>query len=669
VLLFAGLVDERMKGFHVLHEAYRRLWQKRRDFALVATADPPGAGDKFTRYVGWQSQGDLPRLFRAADVLVFPTIAQEALGRTAVEAMAAGLPVVASRIGGLPFTVADGATGLLCEPGDPDDLARKLETLLDDPELRARMGQAGRRWFEEHYAWPVIVDRHYRPILTRRDRGRASSTRAEAPIGRCNGRHGPGVVAPASVAARPSDSPLPNADNDNDIDPLLQLPRALLRDADDPEPIELPPGLAGLARSSSPQYTLYRLVRCTRPRAILEIGTQEGASAVACALAMRDNGTPMDVVCVDPFLESGDNDGLATLRQWYDYVRDSGFLGRGVQLMMTESRQAVAMLEKRFNLVLVDGSHKYDDVRHDFEWALSLLSPDGLVWLHDYVHYESVRRAVDEVVAERRLAHAVNDVQRNARGDLCGWCLAGKMPRSPRRPPRARSSRWGDHNPMPRLSLIVTVLDSHEMVRRQLVHLERVITAHCELILVDDGSDPPLEGLCAEVRPGFDLTVHATHDRRPWTQPKARNAGAALARADWLLFFDIDHILTADLIQACLAFAGDKLHWARRPAVLDAGGQIVTERDRLIEHGMTEDGPSVHANSFLIRKALFELMCGYDEQFCGRYGGDDIDFNGRYNRLCAAGLARPAEIKGEGYYYPDPSRDVEGMFHHLARQT
>jgi glycosyltransferase involved in cell wall biosynthesis/predicted O-methyltransferase YrrM len=668
VLLFAGLVDERMKGFHVLHEACRRLWQKRRDFTLVATADPPGAGDEFTHYAGWQSQRDLPRLFRAADILVFPTIAQEALGRTAVEAMAAGLPVVASRIGGLPFTVADGATGLLCEPGDPDDLARKLEMLLDDPELRARMGQAGRRRFEEHYAWPVIVDRHYRPILVRRDRGRAPSTRAEASIGRSNGRNGPGLAAPASVQPPHLDSPLPNANTGEELDPLLQLPRALLRDDDHPEPIELPPGLAGLARSSSPQYTLYRLVRYTWPRAILEIGTQAGASAVACALAMRDNGTPVDVACVDPFLESGDNDGLATLRQWYEYVRGSGFPGRGVQLMMTDSRQAVALLAKRFDLVLVDGSHKYDDVRHDFEWALSLLSPDGLVWLHDYVHYEPVRRAVDEVVAERGLAHAVNDVQRNARGDRCGWCVVGKTPRSPRRPPRARSSRWGDHNPMPRLSLIVTALDSHEMVRRQLLHLERIITADCELILVDDGSDPPLEGVCAEVCPGFDLTVHATHDLRPWTQPKARNAGAALARADWLLFFDIDHILTAELIQTCLAFTGDKLHWTRWPAVLDADGQIVTEREVLIEHGMTEDGPSVHANSFLIRTTLFELMCGYDERFCGRYGGDDIDFNARYDRLRATGLARPAEVKGEGYYYPDPGRDVEGMFHHLARQ-
>jgi glycosyltransferase involved in cell wall biosynthesis len=173
LLLFAGLVDEPMKGFAVLHEACRLLWSRagRRDFVLAATADPRGPVDEFTQFVGWQSQDDLPRLVRMADIVVFPTIAQEALGRTAVEAMAAGRPVVASRIGGLPFTVADGATGLLCEPADPDDLARKIAILLDDPELRVRLGESGRRRFEEHYSWDVIIERHYRPLLKRRERG------------------------------------------------------------------------------------------------------------------------------------------------------------------------------------------------------------------------------------------------------------------------------------------------------------------------------------------------------------------------------------------------------------------------------------------------------------------------------------------------------------------
>jgi glycosyltransferase involved in cell wall biosynthesis len=164
-LFMAAVVNEFMKGFHVLHEACTRLWRKRRDFELIATGEPAGQVNEFTRFAGWVAQDELPRYYADTDITVVPTIAQEGLSRTSVEAMAAGKPVVASRLGGLPFTVAEGATGLLFEPGDAEDLARKIELLLDDAGLRERLGHAGRRRFEEHYAWPVIIDRHYRPLL------------------------------------------------------------------------------------------------------------------------------------------------------------------------------------------------------------------------------------------------------------------------------------------------------------------------------------------------------------------------------------------------------------------------------------------------------------------------------------------------------------------------
>jgi glycosyltransferase involved in cell wall biosynthesis len=184
-VLFAGITEEWMKGFHVLREACALLWQKRQDFEVIATGNSTVPAEPYIRYVGWQSQDDLPRYLSACDMLVMPTIAQEALGRTAVEAMAAGRPVVASRIGGLPFTVAEGATGLLCEPGDPIDLARKIEILLDSPSLREQFGLAGRQRFEEHYAWPVIVERHYRTLLKpRADRSRPLSSNSNVQSGK-----------------------------------------------------------------------------------------------------------------------------------------------------------------------------------------------------------------------------------------------------------------------------------------------------------------------------------------------------------------------------------------------------------------------------------------------------------------------------------------------------
>jgi len=164
----AGTIAEPIKGFHVLQEACEQLWARRQDFMLIATGEPVGQLNAFTRLIGWQSQEVLPRQIRAADVLVMPTIAQEGLSRTSVEAMAVGRPVVASRIGGLPYSVGERATGLLCAPGDPSDLAHKMERLIEDPTLRARLGAEGRRRFEEDFTWERVIKRDYQPLLRKR---------------------------------------------------------------------------------------------------------------------------------------------------------------------------------------------------------------------------------------------------------------------------------------------------------------------------------------------------------------------------------------------------------------------------------------------------------------------------------------------------------------------
>jgi hypothetical protein len=204
------------------------------------------------------------------------------------------------------------------------------------------------------------------------------------------------------------------------------------------------------------------------------------------------------------------------------------------------------------------------------------------------------------------------------------------------------------------------------VVRRQLLHLERVLSPECELILVDDGSVPSLHATCDSVNKSFPFTLHCTGDRRPWTQPRARNIGASLAGSARLLFFDIDHIVTPEITALCLEYEGDMMQWTRAPGVLDENGAIITERSTLRDYGLSDQMEGVHINSFMIRRELFDRLGGYDERFCGRYGGDDVDFQDRYERLARAGLARPAEVRGRGYFFPDPSR-VPHLFHSLRR--
>jgi glycosyltransferase involved in cell wall biosynthesis len=81
---------------------------------------------------------------QAADCLVCPSTWREAVGLVILEAAGCGLPVLASRIGGIPESVEDGRTGFLFRPGDHHELAERLRRLCDEPDLRQRMSREAR---------------------------------------------------------------------------------------------------------------------------------------------------------------------------------------------------------------------------------------------------------------------------------------------------------------------------------------------------------------------------------------------------------------------------------------------------------------------------------------------------------------------------------------------
>lgn len=107
-------------------------------------------------FLGWQR--DLEAVMPRWDVFVLPSL-EEGFGMAALEAMAAGLPVVATAVGGVPELVEDGRTGWLVPPADSDALAGRLRTLLLHPELRRALGAAGRTRARQHFSMDQMVAR------------------------------------------------------------------------------------------------------------------------------------------------------------------------------------------------------------------------------------------------------------------------------------------------------------------------------------------------------------------------------------------------------------------------------------------------------------------------------------------------------------------------------
>ena len=175
VALFFGYIRE-YKGLDVLLEAWPRVAAAAPAARLVVAGDPVrlssarrgelqhwaarlGAMHRF----GYVPFADVARYFAAADLLVMPYrhISQSGV---LYLALALGVPVVATRVGGLPEMLRDGDSALLVPPESPEDLARALVRGLGDAELRQRLARGGRRVAEEH-SWPSIAEQTERVFL------------------------------------------------------------------------------------------------------------------------------------------------------------------------------------------------------------------------------------------------------------------------------------------------------------------------------------------------------------------------------------------------------------------------------------------------------------------------------------------------------------------------
>lgn len=172
VVCVASLIPE--KGVEDLIRAAALLNQEGTSLEVTVVGDGPmlpllqdtalelGVGT-IVRFLGLRT--DVPQLLAQSHVAVVPSRWDEAFGFAVTEAMAAGLPVVASNVGGIPEIVVDGQTGFLIPPASPAEIARCLRELGRDPEVARRLGANGRRRVEREFRVETTCELHLEHYL------------------------------------------------------------------------------------------------------------------------------------------------------------------------------------------------------------------------------------------------------------------------------------------------------------------------------------------------------------------------------------------------------------------------------------------------------------------------------------------------------------------------
>lgn len=159
-LVFVGRLAG-VKGLTVLFSALEQLLPEFPQISVTLIGDGPERAemereakarglDNVVAFAGYKSQDEVAATLRECDLLVLPSFA-EGLPVVLMEAMASAIPVVTTRIAGIPELVDDGVAGVLVPPGDEMALARAMARLLHDPALRSRMGRAGQKKVETDF--------------------------------------------------------------------------------------------------------------------------------------------------------------------------------------------------------------------------------------------------------------------------------------------------------------------------------------------------------------------------------------------------------------------------------------------------------------------------------------------------------------------------------------
>jgi glycosyltransferase involved in cell wall biosynthesis len=239
-----------------------------------------------------------------------------------------------------------------------------------------------------------------------------------------------------------------------------------------------------------------------------------------------------------------------------------------------------------------------------------------------------------------------------------------------------------------KVSIVTAILNSHEIARRQLLHYNKLdLPGNVEVIFVDDGSEPPLRHTLDPLDKKMKFILCETNDKRPWTQPAARNYGARRANGDYLICTDIDHIISREVVDIAANAKAHVIRFKRYAGILDEEGNFTQDVGELLKYGLKlryfNRGLKLppHGNSYIFKRQLYHDLGGVDERYVGsgKYPNrEEVPLKQKLKKLRKNGSIDIIDDDSKPTIYMIPNGkycgngDINynpfGLFHNLSRE-
>jgi glycosyltransferase involved in cell wall biosynthesis len=160
--LLIGRLNDSTKGLKVAFDALEDCWEIRQDYVVNVAGDSNEKKSSYIRYLGWKPYAQVHEVYKDVDLLIVPSLSPDVHPNVIFEAMASGVAVMGSKVGGIPEQIENNVTGMLFDPGNVKELSEKLLWAMDHQDEIRKMGEQGRIQVEQKFNFEKVFEKYYK---------------------------------------------------------------------------------------------------------------------------------------------------------------------------------------------------------------------------------------------------------------------------------------------------------------------------------------------------------------------------------------------------------------------------------------------------------------------------------------------------------------------------